>query len=395
MQRRTLHSRIVTRLQRLPAPHATHYGVVPLPPGDALPVSIVGIEDDFLAATAAIARIDALAAGWPEIGAVQRLMSRLEAVQSSRIEGKTGTFEQLVTHEATQAAEAEDATSADADLRQALGYATALDRLAAQARIEGTRALSVASIQDIHRSVMREDPDFRGTPGRFRASVAWIGGTGGIETSTYNPAPPGAVVAGMRDHAEFLGGDVLAFAAPVQTWLAVAHGHFDAVHPFADGNGRVGRMLLPLMLAATGHHPLFLSPYFENNRQLYYDALKAAQQRVQWQPLLREVCRAIVSAAEDLVVVRDRLAGVQADWLVRIRPRRNSALERTLGLILGHPVFGVEWLAREIGVSFAAANGAVAQLVEAGVLRELTGRRRRRLFGATEVLAAVRPPAEE
>lgn len=113
MQRRNLHSRIVARLQRLPALHAAHYGVVPLPPGDALPVSIVGIEDDFLASTAAIARIDALAAGWPEIGAVQRLMSRLEAVQSSRIEGKTGTFEQLVTHEATQAAEAEDATSAE------------------------------------------------------------------------------------------------------------------------------------------------------------------------------------------------------------------------------------------------------------------------------------------
>ena len=168
------------------------------------------------------------------------------------------------------------------------------------------------------------------------------------------------------------------------------------MHPFTDGNGRVGRLLLPLMMAAQGHAPLYLSPYIEANRSAYYAALKAAQQRHLWHEIIGFIAGAIAATVAELLATRAALRELHTIWLSRRKFRAGSAALRALDILPQYPILTTARLSSLLQVSTPQANQAIAQLIEASILQERTGYRRNRLFAATEALSVIdRPFGEE
>ena len=373
------------RLVRLPEPYAHHYGVVPLPPPeDAIIIREARATHE--RALTVLGRIDALSSEMPDPYLISRTLSRLEAVSSSAIEGTNSTLDELLTVE-------EDDDDAHDAARQVRDYALALDHILPRASAEGTGVFSTELIRELHREAMRHDPDTPDPPGALRETVVWIGGTGNIAYSTYNPAPPDRVGACLEDTAAYLrGAGMHVMTQSLITRMAVAHAHFEAVHPFRDGNGRVGRLLLPMMMAAEGQVPLYLSPYIEANKQGYYASLKAAQQRLDLDPLIGFLSDAISGTVEELLATRTALQALKNGWLMRRRFRTNSASLRALDILVDYPVITATRLAKLLAVSLPSALTAIGQLVEVGILIERTGYRRNRIFTAREMLAIINRP---
>ncbi|MGG5891037.1 Fic family protein [Falsiroseomonas sp. HC035] len=211
-----------------------------------------------------------------------------------------------------------------------------------------------------------------------------------------NPPPHPMVPALMAEHAEWLRGTApgpTSLAIPIR--LALAHAHFEAIHPFAEGNGRIGRMLLSLMLAEEGHVPVPLSRVLEADRARYYDALRAAQQQLDFVPLALLMCEAIQVSAEAAHDLDRRLCELPvlwkdpARWPNRRLPRRDGVASRLLDLLPYHPMITVGLVEQRFGVSRQAANEGVRALDAAGILVERTGYRRNRVFVARDALAAI------
>ena len=389
MRRDDLCSAVRKRLKRLPAPHRAHYGVVPPPPPEAsIPLGRAAARHE--AARAALAEADALAAGGADPYLTSRVLARREAVSSSSIEGTNGTLREVLSIEEGGDGEA------GAEARQARDYAAALDRLVPRARARGHTVFTVDLVRSLHRAVVRADPDHEGVPGALRDRVVWVGGRS-IASSSWTPPPPEDVEPCLRQTVDYLRNEGLQSMTqgPI-TRLAVAHAHFEAVHPFRDGNGRVGRLLLPLMMAADGHVPLYLSPYIEAHKEAYFQSLKDAQRRLDWPSAIGFLSDAIVGTVDELMATRRALEGLRRIWLGRRPFRGGSAARRALALLPQYPVVTVRRLAALLGVSVERASVAVDQLRDAGILSGRTGRGRNGVFMADEVLAIVdRPFGEE
>lgn len=386
MRRDDLRQEVRERLKRLPAPFDAHYGIVPLPPPDDA-LSIVPIRARHDAATAALSRIDTLAAELRDPYLVSRVLTRREAVSSSSIEGTNSTLDELLSAEETE----DDTTTAAT--RQVRDYALALDRLLPLARERGPDIFTLSLLRELHRTVMRGDERYDDEPGEIRTRVVWIGSARDIAYSTYNPTPPDDIQRSLQDTLAYMRDEALqSMQQSLLTRLAVAHAHFEAVHPFRDGNGRVGRLLLPLMVAAEQHVPLYLSPYIEAHQAHYVEALKAAQQRLDWAEMTGFICDAIVGTEAELMQTRRALRTLASQWRVRGGFRKNSAAERALDLLPHYPVLTAKRLAALLGVTFAAASRGLAQLAEARIAVEKTGHARNRIFVAPEALSIINRP---
>ncbi|CAH0496379.1 Fic family protein [Novosphingobium sp. CECT 9465] len=385
MHRNHLAGALRERLVRYPAPFDNHYGVIPLPPPeDALPIQAVQLAHD--RALSMLGRVQTLAERAPDPYVISRTLSRREAVDSSAMEGTHSTLNELLTVE-------EDDDDARDAARQVRDYALTLDRLLPRATNDGVDIFTIDLVKELHREAMRHDPDYRGIPGELKDVVNWIGGTGHISTSTYNPAPPDCAAACLEQTMAYMRCEGMqGVSQSLITRMAVAHAHFEAVHPFADGNGRVGRLLLPLMMAAEGQVPLYLAPFIAANRAGYYEGLKAAQQRLDWAPLIGYLSDAITGTVEELFATRDTLGQLTADWRGRRKFRAGSASLRALDLLIDYPVITLKRLAEKLGVSKPQALAAINQLVEANILVERTGYRRNRVFVAEAVLGVVNRP---
>lgn len=177
--------------------------------------------------------------------------------------------------------------------------------------------------------------------------------------------------------------------------MAIAHAHFEAVHPFRDGNGRVGRLLLPLMMAAEQHVPLYLSPYIEAYKEKYYRSLKDAQQRLEWQSVIGFMADAVTGTVDELMKTRAALSELSDRWKSRRKFRKASAAARALDELPHYPVVTARRLGELLGISAPPAHQAIAQLEEAKILKERTGYARNRIFAADEALSIVNRPFGE
>jgi Fic family protein len=232
-------------------------------------------------------------------------------------------------------------------------------------------------------------------PGELRSRVVWIGGRD-IAYSTYNPTPPDDIAACLEETMRYLRCEGMqAMQQGLIVRMAVAHAHFEALHPFRDGNGRVGRLLLPLMMAAEGHAPLYLSSYIEAHKAAYYASLKAAQQRLEWHEAVGFVADAIVGTVNELLATRAALSTLRDLWRARRKFRRESAALRAIDVLPHYPVLTIRRLADILDVSIPSATQAIGQLVEAGILGERTGYVRNRVFAATEALSIINRPFGE
>jgi Fic family protein len=308
---------------------------------------------------------------------------RQEAVLSSRIEGMRASLMDLYAYEAEQMTFIE---SPD-DVREVHNYVRALDY-----GLERLKKLPVSLrlIREVHRKLMENVHGGKLAAGEFRRAQNWIGPAGAsIQTATFVPPPPDEMQTALYALKKFIhaGSDL-----PALIRAGLIHYQFEAIHPFLDGNGRVGRLLMILMFCEWGILPqplLNLSVYFERYRQEYYDHLLLVSQRGTWEEWLRFFLRGVSTQAQDSLRLLTRLEGLRAKYQVIAEEERNSRrMEQALDFLFTRPVLTVRQLESELGTTYTGAKRYMEKLVEAGILKELTGYARNRIFRADEIYKA-------
>jgi len=358
-----------------------------IPPPAPRELDVRPVLKPLLAAEKAIASTAAVARLLPHPDLITRSLERREAVLSSQIEGTRTDLTQLLEYEATGSGE-----GLPDDAAVTLGYVRALDHgLRAVRQNGGPAHLSLALIRELHRVLMADtDYPYPEGAGAWRSGQNWIGGRR-IEDATIVPPPASELAACLQDLEGFLQVDPASpamLALPLR--MAVAHLQFEAIHPFSDGNGRVGRLLPPLMLAAEGLPPLYLAGSLKARQRDYYDRLAEVQLRGRWAPWLEFFLDSIVSAARTEQATAQALLDVHRSWQEKTAHlRAGAAARRLLDILLGAPVQSVASARQALGISVQAANTGIAALLELGIIREMTGRRWGRSFQAYEVLAVL------
>lgn len=323
------------------------------------------------------------------------LFARREAVSSSRMEGTWSTVDNALTP-----GDVYDEGEGKSEHASVRGYAAALEYGLARIERRGLAALTTKLVCELHELVMSKDPRFQGVAGRLRkpglpGDVVQIGSAGRKEESIYNPAPPDQVercledvMAWMRDETLIQLGDAgMGMALPVR--MAIGHAHFEAIHPFSDGNGRMGRMLWPMQMAAAGKLPLYLSGFVEANRDGYREALESAQKKLEYGPIVSYVAHAVIASDEEDRTSKAVIASLPETWESRGGFRKGSSAARAIQVLMRMPIITARGLAAELDVSFQAASTALNTLQRTHIVQERTGRGRNRVFAAEEVIAIL------
>jgi Fic family protein len=316
------------------------------------------------------------------------MLNRREAVDSSQIEGTHTSFDGLLIHEIN------DGTGdahADPDADVTLGYVRAYSHGACQIDRAGQAVLNRKLILELHGLLM--GGNLQTAPGRWRQVQNWIGGFA-IETATYVPPPPAEVPRLMADLEQLLQYQPEGPARiSILVRAAIAHVQFEAIHPFKDGNGRTGRLLLPLMLKADGEPPIHLATFLKIRKRDYYLALEQAQKRLNWTPWFKLFLECVIASCRHTARLFSALRAIQTRWqetLSAAGKRRDAAVWKVCELLLGQPVVTVNTVAQRLGITFPAANMAIAELTGMGILRQASlAQRRRRVFHAHEVMNAL------
>ena len=318
---------------------------------------------------------------------VSYLFVRREAVQSSRMEGTWSTIDHILSP-----GDLFDKKEAKSERASVLGYANALEAEFAEAFKKSNAIFTQTLIGKLHKNIMSKDPAYRGSPGKIRATPVFIGGLHRKENSIYNPTPPEFVDRCLKQVVEWLSNEEIAelgdagMGLPLVARMAIGHSHFEAVHPFTDGNGRVGRMLMTLQMAAHRALPLYISGFIEAEKDQYMAALQAAQKKLNYVPIIEFIAEAIIASHQETQETRTAIEKLPDDWKARGSFRDKSAAQRLLRQLMTHPIFTVKEVEKSLEVSKPAANKAVKQLIKAGIIRERTGDARYRVFAAEEVI---------
>ncbi len=333
--------------------------------------------------SAAERAVDALNRDPPRLASLEVLARRLlrsESVASSRIEGLVLSQRRLAR------AEADEDSARDETARSVLGNVTAMEEAVALGT--SARPLRLKDILAIHRTLMLATT----TPqiaGELRGRQNWIGGNAfNPGRAVFVPPPPGLVRRFMDDLVVFMN---RADLSPV-VQAAIAHAQFETIHPFADGNGRVGRALIHVVLRRRGLAPRYVPPVslvLAADARAYVSGLTAYREDrfADWIDLF---ARAIRRSAEKATDLASRLAELQATWRERSgKPRRHSSVEALIVALPAHPIVTVATGQRLLGRSKQAVNQAIAALAMSGVLRPLTLARRNRAWEARELFDLV------
>ena len=230
------------------------------------------------------------------------------------------------------------------------------------------------------------------TPGEFRQSQNWIGPPGcGLNDAAYVPPPADELAACLDALERCLHDDAL----PPLVHAALAHAQFEAIHPFLDGNGRVGRLLITLLLAERGILPsplLSLSAYFEATRETYYAHLLAVTEDGAWENWLIYFLDGVRSQAEDALARIGQLDALFESWMEDLAGVLSGRLEEILGLFVESPFWTVGDIGKRLGVAYTTARRAVDKLEDAGIVSLLGTAKRNRIYCARAVLAALEGP---
>ncbi len=321
----------------------------------------------------------------PNADLVTRTLARREAVRSSQIEVTHSDLTQLLTYEATHAA-----GNLPPDVRITQRYVEALQLGLEQVRANGRSALTLPLINELHACLMQDNPGHTG--GQPRLIQNWIGPTPRIEDATFVPAPPAYVVdclTEMRDSVlQYAPREDEQASLSLLARLAIAHAQFETIHPYLDGNGRVGRLLMPLILAADGLPPLYLSGSLLRAKPEYYAALAQVQLQGRWGPWLDLLARAVIESCDDSIAIARDLLALAERWESELQGsyRARSATRALPGLLISWPVLSVAQAAVALGVSVPAANGALNNLLKAGIVSLVNERQWGRIFQAREVI---------
>ena len=310
---------------------------------------------------------------------------RREAMLSSRIEGTRTTLDELLAPGFRPRSGAEAS-----DLREVRNYVTALEY--GLKRLD-TLPLSLRLIREIHARLMDGVRGNTPQPGEFRRTQNWIGSAGGsVAEATYVPPPPNELGSCLGDLERFLHDQSL----PPLAHAALAHVQFEAIHPFLDGNGRVGRMLITLLLKhrnALGSPLLYLSAHFEEDRDEYYARLRAVTEQGAWEEWLVYFLRGVWLQAQDVLARVERVEQLLADWRDRLTGLASAPARSVLDLFVENPFWTIGAIAERLDVAYTTAARAVERLCQAGIV-SLTGTAtRNRVYCARAMLDLLNEPA--
>jgi Fic family protein len=301
---------------------------------------------------------------------------RKEAVLSSQIEGTQSSIQDVLAAEA-------QILSPDRpkDVDEVVNYVRAMNY--GLKRLEEL-PVSVRLIREIHAELLKGVRGQHLTPGDIRTSQNWIGPVGcSLNEATFVPPPPHEVAKHLGDLEIFLHSDI---QLPMLVRIGLAHVQFETIHPFLDGNGRVGRLLIAFLLCEQEillKPVLYLSHYFKQHRQLYYDHLQAVRDRGSWEEWIIFFLQGVIEVSKQATETARRILTLRETHRSTITERFGRAAgngHRVLEYLYEHPILSTNEVRDLIGTTYAAANELVGKFVSNGILREITGQARNRKF---------------
>ncbi len=346
-----------------------------LPPQPAVRIDGV-LQQQLSEADRALGRLDGSIHTLPNPDLFVYMYVRKEAVLSSQIEGTQSSLEDLLAAEAEVVG-----AGTPRDVDEVVNYVRAMNH--GLARLEQL-PVSIRLIREIHQELLSGVRGSRLTPGELRRSQNWIGrGGSSLAAATFVPPPPDEVPKALGDLETFLH---QADDLPLLVKIGLAHAQFETIHPFLDGNGRVGRLLVTFLLCERGvlHKPvLYLSHYLTGHRQEYYDRLQAVRDSGDWEGWLEfflrgvaEVSAQATDTARRILLLREEHRSSIAEGLGRAAGNGHRILQH----LYEHPIVSARQVQDLIGTTFAAANQIVHRLAAIGILHEITGHARHRRF---------------
>jgi Fic family protein len=316
---------------------------------------------------------------------LMRPFVRREAVLSSKIEGTQATLGELLAAEAGAAVQ-----RSPEDLQEVANYVVALEHGISLLR---RLPLSVRLIREIHEKLMEGVRGQHATPGLFRKTQNWIGRPGSTPaTATFIPPPPGEVEPCLAAWEQFLHESDL----PPLVTIALAHYQFEAVHPFLDGNGRIGRLLITLFLIARKILPtplLYLSAFFEASRRDYYEGLRGVSERGAWEDWLEYFLQGIARTSEDALSRATRVNGLLAGWRGKIEGRSSNTPLRVIDLLAANPFLTITGAASRLKLAFTTTQRAIERLQRDEIVQQVSDAKRDRVYCARALLDILEEPA--
>ena len=319
--------------------------------------------------------------GLPNPHLLMRPFVTQEAVLSSRIEGTQATLGELLAANAGAIVE----RSPD-DLREVGNYVVALEQ--GMARL-GSLPLSLRLVRELHGKLMRGVRGDHATPGEFRRSQNWIGPPGcTLDNASFVPPPVDELMTCLGQWEDFLHDRSL----PPLIQVGMLHYQFEAIHPFLDGNGRVGRLLVTLFLIERGILPtplLYLSAFFEATRSDYYDRLAAVTHDGAWTDWLEYFLNGVARMSFDALHRAERINSLLVGWRGQVAGSASKTTSVLVDLLAENPFWTIKGAAERLDVAYTTAQRAVEKLQSLGILEQVDDAKRNRVFCAKQVMAIL------
>jgi Fic family protein len=366
-------------------PQGKYSAFVPatLPPAFDWTPRLVGLLSD---ADRLIGKLAGEGGRLPNPHVLMRPFARREAVLSSKIEGTQATLGELLAAEAGIAVE----RSPD-DLREVGNYVNALEHGIARLK---KLPICVRLIKELHEKLMTEVRGHHSMRGEFRKIQNWIGKPGCTpETASFVPPPPDDVEPCLAAWEKFLHESDL----PPLITIALAHYQFEAIHPFLDGNGRVGRLLITLFLIERQILPaplLYLSAFFEASRRDYYDGLRGISERGAWQDWIEYFLLGVARMSEDAINRAARMNAKLAEWQKSVAGESTKTPMRVVELLATNPFITAKGAAQKLGVAFTTAQRAIERLEKLDIVQQSGTAKRDRVYCAKALLDILEEPAK-
>jgi Fic family protein len=309
-----------------------------------------------------------------------------EAVLSSKIEGTHATIGEILAQNAGV-----NVKQDPDDLQEVQNYIIALDF--SLNRIDKL-PLSLRLIKEIHQKLMQGVRGSHATPGEFRKSQNWIGPPGcTLNTAKYVPPPTDQLMDCLGEFEGFLHDRQL----PPLIHIALCHYQFEAIHPFLDGNGRIGRLLIVLLLIEHKMLPsplLYLSAFFEATRDEYYRQLFSVSSKGTWQDWLIYFLNGIAVQSEDALSRAERINNLLNKWKLQVANAASNIPENIVEYFAVNPYLTIKKIAKDLEVAYSTAERGVRKLINANIIQQVGDNKRDKVFCATEILSILEEPAK-
>lgn len=360
------------------------YLPAPLPPDPPLVID-ARLQEILDRANRALGRLDGVAAVLPDAALFLYFYVRKEALLSSQIEGTQSSLSDLLLFEGEQS------TGAPFDdVNEVSSYVAALDHGIKRIRQDGF-PLSLRLMREMHAILLRQGRGAEKSPGEFRRSQNWIGGSR-PGNARFVPPPPEEVMNGLGALEKFLHDDPQ--PTPLLIKAALAHVQFETIHPFLDGNGRMGRLLITLLLCDAGalSEPLlYLSLYFKTHRDAYYDWLQRVRETGDWEGWLEFFLSGVEETAEGAVSTAKRILGLfEADRARIAQGGKTIATDLRLHEYMQRkPIFTIAQVMHALAMTAPTIAAALVRLERLGLVAETTGKKRDRIYSYAPYLAIL------